>query len=160
MVLSCGFLLAGCGGVTDADQAPKQLRSCGELEGVAPVEPVVVAEDEWGCPVFEPVPCTEPLTAYEPVCGPECAPTTGVDANGDAWVIGCDISSDRPCADVYFDPPTQCFRDPFVRRELWYTSHGCHVFFGALSCWSTCDPETQTQTQGWWTDPPDDCPAR
>jgi hypothetical protein len=152
-LFACTFLLAGCDESTRADQAPKQLRGCGELDGTAPAEPVVVGEDDWGCPIFEPVPCTEPLSAYDSLCGSECGPVTGVGANGDAWLIGCDFTSQMPCADFLFDPPTQCFRDPFAGNELWYTSPGCHVHFGALFCWSPCDPETEA----WWGDPPDYC---
>ena len=98
--------------------APEQRREWGELDGVQPVEPVVVGEHplsfglEGSCPIIEPVPCTSPLDDYASLCGPDCWPATATHRNGDEWLIGCEHSLRVPCADLDYMPKPKCYRDP------------------------------------------------
>ncbi|MDH3652898.1 MAG: hypothetical protein OEN21_01390 [Myxococcales bacterium] len=160
LVLSFNLLVAGCGSSRNSNQAPKQQRGCGELDGVEPVEPVVVGEHplslglEGSCPIFEPVPCTSSLDDYASLCGPDCWPATGTHSSGDEWLIGCEYSLRAPCADLDYVPEPKCYQDPFDGDEYWYTYPSCPIILEALFCWTPCDPERR------WPDPPEYCPAR
>lgn len=89
LAFTCLLLLCGCGDTGAEPEAPKQVRLCGDLVGVEPVEPTVIGEDEYGCPVFQPVPCTRPRHEQEWACGPDCRTATAFDSEGDEWVMGC-----------------------------------------------------------------------
>jgi hypothetical protein len=96
-LLELGVFLSGCGESPSATQRPEVVRQCGELEGVEPVDPVIVGEypiflGEGGmdsCPIITPVPCTKPVAEYVDLCGAECTPKTAAGADGDAWLVGC-----------------------------------------------------------------------
>ena len=72
---SCSLLVA-CSDSTTRNDLPQPpagpFRSCGELDGVEPVEPVVVGKGAFDCPIFAPVPCTEPKDGYNSFCGEGC----------------------------------------------------------------------------------------
>jgi len=160
IAFSClGLLALGCndGG---SQGPPAKLRACGELEGVEPVEPVVIGEHplenglEGSCPIFEPVPCTSAIDAYDSLCGPDCWPATATKENGDEWLIGCEYSLMTPCADLEYVSKPECYRDPFNGDQYWYTYPGCPSILEALFCWTRCNPDQR------WPAPPDYCPAR
>ncbi|MFW2386910.1 MAG: hypothetical protein ACN4G0_01130 [Polyangiales bacterium] len=162
LVLACFSLLTlGCndGG---SEGPPARIRACGELDGVEPVEPVVIEEDppslglEQVCPTFEPIPCTSQIDAYDALCGPGCRPATATNENGDEWLIGCEQSLMMPCGDLEYVRQTVCFRDPFNGDEYWYTSPGCPIIFEALLCWTHCDPDRYWPPIDW----PIYCPPR
>ena len=123
-----------------ARQAPEHLRYCGELDGVEPVEPVIVGEDAVGCPVFAPVPCTKSIGEYEQVCGLDCGPYTGTSPEGDSWLVGCArkpgfVGCGGP--DLSLD---LCGIDPFEGRELWFHITECQWPFAYFwDCWESCD---------------------
>jgi hypothetical protein len=131
-------------------QAPKDRRSCGELDGVDPVPPVVVGEDDFGCPIFAPVPCTEPWESYHSLCGEGCRPRSAFSDEGDAWLIGCSAFIDvAACNDL--EPPDQplCVLDPFEGKPYWYFFSGsCSYVFIPLQCWDACDPDDETMPYG------------
>ncbi|MDH3728738.1 MAG: hypothetical protein OER77_14500 [Myxococcales bacterium] len=147
LVFSCVSLLTlGCND-SGPQGAPAKIRACGELDGVEPVERVVIEENppslglEQDCPSFEPVPCTSPIDAYDALCGPGCRPATATNENGDEWLIGCEHSLMTPCPDIDYVPKTECFRDPFNGDEYWYTYPGCSAVLVAIFCWTSCDPD-------------------
>ncbi len=151
-ILSVAFasllLLFGCGDTASTqEEAPKQIRFCGELDGVEPVEPTVTGEDEYGCPIIQPVPCTRPATEHRWACGPDCRPATAFSSDSDEWVIGCVLRSLLPdgCSDPEPDPPPLCITDPFVGND-WWLSIDCRAangFFALDSCWAPCDAYTE-----------------
>jgi len=127
-------------------RAPKDRRSCGELDGVDPVAPVVVGKDDFGCPVFAPVPCTEAWESYGSLCGDGCRPESMVAANGDAWLVGCAAVVDGPDGRVEIEPPPPpvCLLDPFEAEKYWlFFGSGCSndALFSPGACWATCDPD-------------------
>lgn len=133
-------LLIGCGD-TGSPSAPKTNRRCGELDGVAQVDPIVVDHDELGCPVFAPVPCSLPIDEYQSVCGPDCRPDTGTKANGDEWLLGC-ATRKGPigCLDIEVPPiPPDCFVDPHVGDRYWYGLAQCEIPIYSVFCWERCD---------------------
>ena len=159
LLVSFSLLVAACGSSSNSNQAPKQRRGCGELDGVEAVEPVVVGEHplslglEGSCPIFEPVPCTSSLEDYASLCGPDCWPATATHSSGDEWLIGCEYSLPSPCGLLEYESKPECYWDPFVGEEFWYTYSWCPGVVEALFCWTPCDPD-----QTWPTDPPDFCP--
>lgn len=77
------FALGGCSDSSSATlEPPETLRRCGEFDLVNPAEPVVTGEDEAGCRVFAPVPCARRIDIYASLCGSQCAPDTGINAEG------------------------------------------------------------------------------
>jgi hypothetical protein len=144
------ILLSGCGDAApEQAQAPRRLRSCGELDDVEPVTPTVIGEDEYGCPVFQPVPCTQERIEYVLACGPDCEPATAISTDGDQWVVGCvggSLGLPDGCVDPEPDPPPVCVVDPFEGGEWWFSNHSCFrsSFFAYLSCWAPCDADTAT----------------
>ena len=149
--LACLLLLASCGDST-AQQAPRRVRSCGELEDVEPIEPVVIGEDVLGCPIFAPVPCTEPRAEYGAICGANCSPATATSADGDEWLLGCaGYPPFAGCGDLEYEPVTKCYVDPFAGNAFWYTFAGCNSpTFVSVICWSPCNENEEA--------PPDACP--
>ena len=143
------LLPCGCGDTGAEPEAPKQVRLCGDLDGVEPVEPTVIGEDEYGCPVFQPVPCTRPRHEQEWACGPDCRTATAFGSDGDEWVMGC-AGGSRPlpvgCIDLEPDPPPRslCVVDPFEGDEWWFGTNCAvaNVFFVYQSCWAPCDAHT------------------
>lgn len=140
----------GCSDTDTETEAPKQVRLCGDLDGVEPIEPTIIREDEYGCPVFQPVPCTRPRGEQEWACGPNCRTATAFDSDGDEWVMGC-AGGSRPlpvgCIDLEPDPPLRslCVVDPFERNE-WRFEINCafaNVIFVYQSCWAPCDAYTE-----------------
>lgn len=133
-------LLIGCGD-TGSPTAPKTIRRCGELDGVAQVDPLVVDEDDFGCPIFAPVPCSLPLDEYRSACGPDCRPDTGTKANGDEWLLGCATTKGPVgCLDIEVPPiPPGCFVDPDVGDRYWYGSVQCELPIYSVFCWERCD---------------------
>lgn len=142
------LLLCSCGDTATETETPLQLRYCGELDGVEPVEPTVTSEDEYGCPVFEPVPCTRPRQEQEWACGSDCRTATAFDSNGDEWVMGC-AGGSRPlpagCIDLEPDLPPLCVVDPFAGEQWWFRTNcaAANILFVSQSCWAPCDAQTQ-----------------
>ena len=160
LAFSClGLLSLGCND-TEPQGFPTNVRACGELDGVAPVEPMVVGEHpqlfglDGSCPIFEPVPCTSELDAYDALCGPDCWPATATHRNGDEWLIGCEYNLPTPCGQLDYVPQPECYRDPFVGEEFWYTYPSCPIVLEAIFCWTPCTPDER------WPDPPEYCPER
>lgn len=138
-LLALPIAAAGCG-ESGAPNAPELVRKCGELDGVEPVDPVVVEEDEVGCPVFAPVPCVRSLESYVSVCAPGCWPDTGVAEDGDEWLLGCRSTVPVACLDLESEPrPRACVLDPDDQSPYGYSSHDCAVAFLRLYCWQRCD---------------------
>lgn len=156
LLLSVLSVACGDGGEAVADSArrPERLRACGALEGVKPVEPVTIGTDiEGGCPVFEPVPCTQPRSYYDAYCGSECIPAVGISEDGDEWLLGCARwYPDMPCPLVDYRPVNLCGIDPFQGNTFWYTPRGCPIYFFASACWSRCDStEAPPPTKECWS---------
>lgn len=148
LALSCPLLLATCGDSSPATvEAPKRIRFCGELDDVAPVEPNVLGEDEYGCPMIEPVPCTRPPQEQEWACGTDCETVTAFRSDGDEWVMGClggTLQQPDGCAPVEPDPPPYCLLDP-SNGEEWifpFDCGGSAAFFVSRLCWTPCDART------------------
>jgi hypothetical protein len=138
------FVVAGCGDGSSPSQAPRvpeQLRSCGELEGIDLVEPVVTGVGVYGCPIFDPVPCTQPRDAYEGLCGDGCNFGTATHSNGDEWAVGC--APRLPCGGPDSNPFVLCHEDPASGDRLFYGSGGmCPPLYEGLWCsWPPCDEE-------------------
>ncbi|HSN83233.1 MAG TPA: hypothetical protein VLS88_11680 [Polyangiales bacterium] len=148
-LLLVGFLLCSASACGDDGpywtHPPKALDSCGELEDVDPIAPEVVGQDDFGCPVFAPVPCVEPSESYEALCGANCRPKSMFDADGDAWLVGCEAIIEGPDGCVEIEPPPRpvCLLDPFGAEEYWlFFGSGCRndALFSPGVCWATCDP--------------------
>jgi hypothetical protein len=146
-LLVLGVFLSGCGESDSAPQRPESVRKCGELDGVEPVEPVVSGAYpiDWGdealsCPMFAPVPCTEPLIEYSSLCGSECVPQTAEGADGDTWLVGCAWAR-RGVPTTGFDfHLVQCSHDPYEGREYWLEFFESSAPFLPLAyCWPTCE---------------------
>lgn len=147
------LLLSGCGDTAPYwTRPPEGVRVCGKLDGVEPVAPVVVGEDDFGCPIFAPVPCTGSRDSYDPFCGEGCRPAFGSASDGDIWLIGCGALVDfAGCADVEFPPtPPVCVLDPFQSEPYWlYSGQGCpSSVFVSLQCWDACDPDDDRRPFG------------
>jgi len=138
-VVPCLISLGACG--SDAPlERPTTARDCGELEGVEPVEPVVLGTDSFGCPVFAPVPCMKSTEDYRAICGTDCVPATALKANGDAWLVGCKTRGGA----VFCGGPDYheeiCGIDPFKNEVYWWSVTECSaVFIYAAECWNSCD---------------------
>jgi hypothetical protein len=142
LVIAFLIPVAGCGdGGTQGP--PKRVRSCGELEGVTPVEPVVAGQDALGCPVFAPVPCTKEAAEYDSVCGPDCSPAISTGANGDTWLLGCETRGPATgCVGDFHE--TYCGIDPFEGEVYWWGMNECDPFFiYFLDCWESCDGDRE-----------------
>lgn len=144
LLISFLLVVAGCGDGSpshEAPKAPERLRSCGELEGIDLVEPVVTGVGSYGCPIFDPVPCTQPRDAYEDLCGDDCSFGTATHSNGDEWAVGC--APRLLCADLDSDPFVLCHEDPASGDRLFYDSGGtCFPIYEGLWCsWPPCDEE-------------------
>jgi hypothetical protein len=135
------------------------VRKCGELEGVIPLDPIVLghypielARDETGsCPMFAPVPCTKPLSEYASVCGAECVPQTAEGSDGDTWLVGCARSTrGMGCSGPDFHL-VQCSHDPYEGEAFWFEIFECRPPFVPLwFCWPTCDDgETINEPLAW-----------
>lgn len=165
LILLLGLMLAACGDDTDSTQQPDLVqrpgvvRDCGELDGVDPVDPVVVGQssiehrgETRSCPMFAPVPCTRPLWDYRAICGEGCLPQTAVTPGGDTWLTGCVLDTPgMPCNLNDTEPAVVCLRDPYVGNPYWFWFYGCGSPFIELACWSVCDAEAPP-------DPPEWCP--
>lgn len=149
---------AGCG-ESEAPGPPELVRKCGELDGVEPVEPVVVGQypiglgrDETGsCPMFAPVPCTEPVNEYASLCGTECVPQTAQSSDGDTWLVGCAWAMrGMPCGGLDFEL-VACGRDPYSNAGYWFEFRECEpAFLPFWYCWPTCnDRDTLNEPQEW-----------
>lgn len=144
LALTCVLLFLGCGDAQSAGP-PASIRSCGDLDHLSPYEPVTMGEDELGCPVFEPVPCTKPIEEYESVCGSGCLIATAAATNGDTWVVGCvavePVPFGQSCADS--PSPPSCFVVPNSGQALWLIpENGCGTLGGAIAqqrCWEPCN---------------------
>ena len=158
-ILACSCALLACGEDASHPQRPEAVRKCGELDGVEPVAPVIVGEypielgrDETGsCPMFAPVPCTEPLSEYASLCGTECAPQTAEGTDGDTWLVGCAWAlRGFPCVGFDFELVT-CSRDPYSNDPYWFVFTECKPVFLPFSfCWPTCDDgETPNEPAEW-----------
>jgi len=117
---------------------PPKVRACGELEGVEPVEPMVVGEDYLGCPVFAPVPCTKEVVEYDSLCGDVCSPAVAAKQDGDAWLVGCETRPGVGCVGDYQED--FCGIDPFEGETYWWSVNECDPFFiYFFDCWESCD---------------------
>ena len=147
-LLALVAFLAGCGASSSTPQRPEIVRQCGELEGVEPVDPVIVGSypvptasgGTADCPMFAPVPCTSPKAEYVPLCGEECFPQTAEGADGDTWVVGCAWRMrgiPTSGADWHH---VQCSYDPYDGGEYWFEFfESSPVFAPVWQCWVTCD---------------------
>ena len=142
LLLASALLTVGC---NDGDAAPlgipEMLRSCGELDGVGPVEPVVLGQDAEGCPIFEPVPCTQPRAYYEALCGEGCGAGVARNADGDEWVPGC-WANCAPVAGIDGDegPFFACHDDPVSGETLWSIVAPCASLYDRMRCtWEPCE---------------------
>lgn len=144
-VCASAVLAIGCGD-GESLSAPKSIRWCGELEGVEPVEARAIGEDEFGCPMFEPVPCTDPEAMYDLLCGPGCAAATAARSDGDSWFIGCWVVPEAVGIQPLELPPLPpyCFVDPYFDEAFWFFrgegSIGLSIAVPFLQCWEPCDP--------------------
>lgn len=146
LAFTCVLTAFGCGGA-DASQAPKATRLCGDLVGIEPVKPTALAEDEHGCPIFEPIPCTQSRAEYSSFCGSDCEPATAIRSDGDEWLVGCVGGLPLPagCADLEPDPPPLCLVDP-EGGEVWRLEIACNAanaLFASERCWGPCDARTE-----------------
>jgi hypothetical protein len=141
LVLSWCVLFVGC---SDAGTQgpPKRVRSCGELVGVAPVEPVVLGQDYFGCAVFAPVPCTKPVTEYSSLCGSDCGPAIAAKEDGDAWLVGCETRGPTVGCGGPDYREVICGVDPFENEVYWWAVNECDPFFVYyLDCWESCNED-------------------
>ena len=152
------LVASGCGDSTPAQQPPTDVRKCGELEGVEPVEPVVVGEfplpafwEEVGsCPIIDPVPCTSPIAEYSSLCGSECTPQVAAGSDGDAWLVGCAWTHrGLPCGGPDYNED-HCVIDPLDGRAYWIHVDECDpVFLPMWLCWSPCDGDREEEPAEW-----------
>ena len=157
-LLVLGVFLSGCGESPSATQRPEVVRQCGELEGVEPVDPVIVGEypiflGEGGmdsCPIITPVPCTKPVAEYVDLCGAECTPKTAAGADGDAWLVGCAWTMrGTPCGGPDYNED-HCVVDPNTDRTYWIHVNECDsVFLPMWLCWSDCGEERIEPPAEW-----------
>lgn len=154
-VLIIAFLLlaVGCNDAGPTSMGrPELIRSCGELVGVEPVEPVVLYEDPYGCPTFDPVPCTQPREYYDAVCG-DCWAGSAVNADGDEWVPGCLASCVVFGPDGSEGPFFICNRGPESGEMLWSAFGNCASLYERMVCtWPVCGDDEPLMG------PPTGCP--
>lgn len=160
LTLLCGLttLLVACGGDSDTVPRSEVVRLCGELDGVEPVDPVVVGQypveraggGTGSCPMFAPIPCTRPFADYIAVCGDGCQPTTAVTPDGDTWLVGCNVDlTGVGCSDPDFES-VECARDPYEGNPYWFTFREClHPFLPYSACWRGCDGAPLGESAGW-----------
>ncbi|MGB5812864.1 MAG: hypothetical protein WBG86_20195 [Polyangiales bacterium] len=134
------LLVASCGGSAAPEQSlefPELLRSCGEVDARPAESPTLLGDDLYGCPLFEPAPCTEALVYYDELCGDDCTAGTATSSTGDEWFVGC-VRSFLACADIDSPPSTFCHDDPEGGVQLWY-SFNCGPVYQELLCnWPLC----------------------
>lgn len=157
LLSSVWALLAACGDNSGLKQPPEVVRKCGELEGVEPVEVVVIGSypidlglgETGSCPMFAPVPCTRPIREYSALCGEECVPQTGTHPNGDTWLVGCAWTMrGMGCTGPDFHV-VQCGLDPHRGEPYWLSFRECQpAFLPASYCWEGCDG-----AEWLWDDP-------
>lgn len=158
LLVALSATLVACGDNSDPAQPPEVIRKCGGLEGVDPVEPVVVgqypielARGEMGsCPMLAPVPCTRPIEDYLTVCGERCLPTTAVNPDGDTWLVGCAVNTrGMPCGGPDFHR-VECGRDPYNSNAYWFEFRECqHPFVPFWFCWPPCDGDPYNEPEEW-----------
>ncbi|MDH3656305.1 MAG: hypothetical protein OEN21_18755 [Myxococcales bacterium] len=156
--LTLPAILVGCGGDSGSVPQAAVVRLCGELDGVEPVEPVLLGQypielingEIGSCPMFAPVPCTETGAYYKAVCGEGCVARSAVSPEGDTWVVGCSRDDRlRGCSEFDFER-VECARDPYDGNPYWFTFRECqHTFFPYSFCWQDCAGDPLGDSAEW-----------